>query len=246
MSYRRSGPRLPALTLPDAKQPFLLLEGKKYTLRNLSEEGIGLWVLPPLPFGMSPGTLFSADLTVESKVFPVQLELVHYSPRIIGLRFVRLPAELSAILSELLKPALYGSELVAHEMNLALDPLEGLPRLWFQSKIGSELMVWYQENLRTILALQLCWLGKWVYRKQMKNVKTGYLRDGWGMGQGRVMDSADLLMRHRKADQRVLQEASQLLSTLMPPLPGLKLWQFLEMGEQVALPPESVTPKKAA
>ena len=92
----------------------------------------------------------------------------------------------------------------------------------------------------TIKALQLCWLGKWIFRGQFKPIRTGYLAGDGRARPGGIIEKGEILEEHKTPDAVIMKEASQLLSSLAPPIPGYRLWQFLELGEQVTLPEESV------
>ena len=243
---RRRRPRALTLTLPDAKQPFLVLNGLKYTLRNFSEEGIGLWVLPPLPFGLTPGSAVSGDIQIENHIHPVVLEIVHHSPRVIGLRILEKSTELEKIFRTLLEPANYAGDLEFHPENGTDDPENGFRRVWCQAPGGTELIVWYAEPHKMIAGMQLCWRGAWVYRYQFKAVQTGHLKDGERERPGQKVDLSELLIVHDSPDESVISEAAQFLGAVAPPLPGYRLWQFLEMGEQVFLPPDYFAKKQSA
>lgn len=243
--YKRR-PRALTLTLPDEKQPFLLLEGRRYTLRNFSEEGIGLWVPAPAPNGLTPGSRISGDIVIGQTIHPVKLEIVHHTSRIIGLRITQKSTELSKIFDVLLEPAVHAAELAPHPDSGTEDLVNGYQRLWFRSPSGNELLVWYQQPQRWIHAIQLCWLGRWVYRQRQRIPETGFLRDEQRVRPGSLIVPEELLMRHTEPDEEILASAAQFLGAVPPPLPGLKFWQFLEMGEAVELPETSVTPSKVA
>src|SRR4051812_37011545 len=91
---RRRRPRALTLTLPDQKRPFLVYEGKRYTLRNFSEEGIGLWLPPPPPYGMQVGARIKADVLIDNHIYPVELEVRHFYPRCVGMRIATQSTEL--------------------------------------------------------------------------------------------------------------------------------------------------------
>ncbi len=237
-TQRRRRPRAVTLTLPDSKQPHLLLDGKTYTLRNFSESGIGLWMTTPAPFGLHKGNRIHGDVEIDHNIHPIELEVVHHSPRTVGLRITRMSAELSALFRELLEPVSYAGNIEPHPSSGTVDAEVGMPRLWLTGRAGTELLVWYNDLNRMISALQLCWVGKWVSRHQFQAPETGFLADETRFRQGCVVREEELLQKHAAADPELLQHASQLLAALAPPLPGHLLWQFLETGEQVYLPAE--------
>jgi hypothetical protein len=233
---RRQRPRAVTLTLPDAKQPHLLFDGKTYTLRNFSESGIGLWMTTPAPFGLHKGNRIHGDVEIDHHIHPVDLEVVHHSPRTVGLRITRMSTELKELFTKLLEPVTYAGTLVSHARSGEVDSETGLPRLWLVGKGGSELIVWFNDLNRMISALQLCWVGKWVSRHQFRAPETGFLCDEKRYREGAVVRDDELLQKHSAAAPELMQQAAQFLAGLMPPLPGHLLWQFLETGEQVYLP----------
>jgi len=241
---RRRRPRALTLTLPDAKQPFLILEGVKHTLRNFSQEGLGLWVLPPLPFGLTPGCQVNGDIVIENHIHPVVLEIVHQSPRVIGVKILEKSPALDKIFRKLLEPATYAAELEPHTENLTEDPKNGYIRIWFTGPPGTELVVWFLPSHNIIIAIQLCWRGSWIYRSQFKAVETGHLKDGERTEKGQKITSEEILERHKEPDENIMSEAAQFLGAVPSPLPGYRLWQFLVLGEQVFLPPELFSDRK--
>lgn len=238
--HNRRKPRALTLTLANAKQPFLLWQGERYTLRNFNEEGIGLWVPTPASIGLAPGSRMSADVVIDNQIFAVQLEIRHSSPGIIGLRFTKVGAELSAMFRQLMEPTTYAAQLKPHPKSGTEDVDLGAPRLWYVGEGDSELVVWYNEFQRTILAIQLCWLGKWVFRHQFEPALTGHLKDGVSPSSGVQVPSTDLIKQHLESDSDMLHEAAQFLTSVPLPLPGALFWQFLELGEQVYLPVELI------
>jgi hypothetical protein len=174
---KRRRPRALTLTLPDEHQPHLVFQGKQYTLRNLSEEGIGVWVVPPAPYGMKMGSRLRADFVIDKRIYPVELEVAHESERLIGLKILHKSGELEAIFNRLLQPSFYAAGLERHQKS-EQDLGDGLgPRLWYTGRSGVELLVWYHEFKRMILAVQITWAAKWVYRAQFKPAKVGFLGD---------------------------------------------------------------------
>src|SRR4051794_3414808 len=127
---RRRRPRAVTLTLPDAKQPHLLLDGKSYTLRNFSESGIGLWMTQPAPFGLHKGNKIHGDVEVEHHIHPIELEVVHHSPSTVGLRITRMSKELTTLFQQLLEPISYAGTVTLHTRSGETDAETGLPRLW--------------------------------------------------------------------------------------------------------------------
>lgn len=232
----RRRPRALTLTLPDAKQPCLMLAGQKYTLRNFSEDGMGLWVPTPAPFGLAAGSQISGDVVIGNNIYPVKLEIRHHSKGLVGLRMVHKSKDLTVIFRQLLEPAFHAAELSPQPLSGKEDPTNGFSRLWYTSPSGNELIVWYEESQKVIHALQLCWLGKWVYRAQLRPPQTGFLRDESRVTPGTLVTPEELLLRHTESDEEMLNQAAQFLGSAPPPLPGYRLWQFLEMGEQVSLP----------
>lgn len=233
------------LTLPDEKQPFLMLEGQRYTLRNFSEEGIGLWVPAPAPFGLATGSKISGDIVIGNSIHPVKLEIVHHNARIVGLRITQKSTQLTGIFTELLRPAVYAAELVPQPGSGAEDQENGYARLWYRSPTGNELLIWY-DSQKMIQALQLCWLGKWIFRQQFRHPLTGHLKDDPRRASGNRVTDEELLLKHAEPDEEIINQAAQFLGAAPPPLPGYKLWQFLEMGEQVRLPDELFRTSKVA
>ncbi len=243
---RRRRPRAVTLTLPDAKQPHLLLGGKSYTLRNFSESGIGLWMTSPAPFGLHKGNKIHGDVEIEHHIHPIELEVMHHSPRTVGLRITQMSVELKALFLQLLEPIAYAGTVVPHARSGEVDAETGLPRLWLAGGGGAELLVWYNDLNRMISAVQLCWVGKWVLRHQFRLPETGFLADEKRFREGAVVREEELLQKHEAPDPLLLQQASQFLAALNPPLPGHLLWQFLETGEQVYLPIDLVAKTEVA
>lgn len=243
---RRRRPRAVTLTLPDAKQPHLLLDGKSYTLRNFSESGIGLWLTSPAPFGLHKGNKLHGDVEIEHHIHPIELEVVHHTPRTVGLRITRMSKELTDLFRQLLEPVSFAGTVVPHERSGETDLETGLRRLWLTGGGGSELLVWYNDLNRGIAALQLCWVGKWISRHQFRPPETGFLADETRFRAGAVVRDEELLQKHAAPDPILLQQASQFLAALNPPLPGHLFWQFLETGEQVYLPADLISKSEVA
>ncbi len=206
-------------------------------LRNFSEQGIGLWVPSPAPFALAPGTVMSADVVIDQDIFPVRLEIRHSSPGILGLQFTEISPQLSVIFDKMMEPAHYANSLDPHPQSRKEDVEFGHTRLWYTGQNGTELLVWYNDLQRTVMGLQLRWLGKWVFRSQFQQVQTGFLKDDEpATPSGLKVVPSELLVCHKTPDSEVLSQAAQFLTAVPPPLPGAVLWQFLEMGEQVFLP----------
>jgi len=242
----RRRPRALTLTLPDAKQPFLMLEGHRYALRNFSQEGLGLWVPAPPPFGLTPGSKISGDVAIGNEIFPVKLEVRHHSKQVLGLRIEHQSAALTKIFDILLEPATHAVDLVPHADSGKEDPENGFHRLWYVSPSGNELIVWYNDAQKLIQAIQLCWLGRWVYRSQLRLPQTGHLIDGDRKRPGKLVGPSELLLRQEEADEEILQQTALFLGATPPPLPGYRLWQFMEMGDTVFLPEEFFKALKVA
>ncbi len=224
----------------------LLWNGKSYMLRNFNEQGIGLWVPSPAPFALSPGTEMSGDVVIGKDIFPVRLEIRHSSPGILGLRFTDISPELAGVFKRLMEPANYASQLEPHSKSRTEDSKFGHPRLWYSGPGGTELVVWYNDFQRMVMGLQLSFLGRWVFRSQFQEVRTGFLKDDFVPSLGIQIAESDLILRHEIADLDVLQEAAQFLASAPRPLPGGLLWQFLEMGEQTFLPEELIPASRVA
>lgn len=243
---RRRRPRALTLTLPDSEQPYLFLDGKKHMLRNFSQEGIGLWVPPPPPLGLKVGGNISGDIVIHEEIFPVRLEIVHCSEKVVGLKILHKSPELTEIFQRLLEPATYAHELRVHPQSNTEDSKTGYHRLWYEGRSGNELIVWYNDTHRSIVAIQLCWKGYWIYRSQFHPPTTGHLKDAVRFQPGQKVEADDVLIPHSEADETLLILASQYLAAVPPPLPGYRLWQFLEMGEQVYLSQEFFAALKVA
>lgn len=243
---KRKRPRALTLTLSDEKQPFLVLQGKKYTLRNFSEEGIGLWLVPPAPYNLTAGSKITGDIVIENVIHPVQLEVMHLSDRGVGLKITNKSQELTTLFNRLLEPTTYAALLKPHAQSRTEDKDMQTHRLWFTGDAGTELIVWYQNNSHTILAVQLVWVGKWVFREQFKPAMTGQINETHKLGSGTKVPGSALLVQHATADGVLLQQAAQFLASAPPPLPGYLFWQFLESGEQVHLPIELFQAPKVA
>lgn len=241
----RKRPRALTLTLPDDKQPFLMLDGNRYVLRNFNEDGIGLWMPSPAPFSLEKGTRLSGDIVIDNQIFPVGLETVHLVNGVLGLRIINKSLELVDLFRRLLEPTEYAGDLRPTKGNQTEDSKRGFPRLWYQARGQTELLVWYHPDLKAIQSLQLKWLGQWVFRDFQRPVQSGYLAEVSLGREGTAVDTGELLVLHKSPDADMLQGAAQFLGAVPPPLPGYLLWQFLETGGQIVLP-SVVFEKKAA
>jgi hypothetical protein len=228
-------PRALTLTLPEKLQPYLVLEGKQYILRNFSEEGMGVWVPEPAPFELAKGNQVSGDIVIGSQIHPVQLEVMFQGKGIVGLRIVHKSVELGELFRRLLEPTQYASELVAHPLSGQVDKTVGFPRLWYRTQ-GTELLVWYDPATRLTVGLQLRWLGQWVFRERNHATHTGYLEAFEQPDHGGRAKGKEILIAHNPGDPELLQRAGQFLVSVPSPLPGYVLWQFLESGKPMELP----------
>jgi hypothetical protein len=236
--HKRRKPRALTLTLPNSQQPFLVFQGERYTLRNFNDEGIGLWLPSPAALNLTPGSQMSADVVIDNQIFAVKLEIRHTSPGIIGLKFTKVAPELSSLFRTLMEPSTYAASLKMQKDSGAEDKSLGFPRLWYAGEGQSELVVWFNPFQRMIIALQLCWLGKWVYRHQFEPVQTGHLKNGVPPTTGTKVEGERLISEATEPDTDLLHQAAQFLTSLPVPLCGALFWQFLETGEQVYLPIE--------
>ncbi len=232
---KRKRPRALTLTLPNTSHPYLLLDGKKHALRNFSQEGIGLWLTPPVPFGLTPGSRLNGDLVIGKDIFAVQLEVVHQSTKVIGLKILHKSEQLSALFHSLLLPSNYACNMSVHRKSGDEDPQSGFCRLWLEGE-SSELLVWYNGSIRMITALQLFWIGRLIYRQFQHPALTGLIKDDNHRVPGSVFLETDFIMRHPVADRELIQQAALFLTSIPAPMPGHLFWQFLETGEQVYLP----------
>ena len=242
---KRRGPRALTLTLPDTRQPFLVIDKKRYTLRNFSEDGIGVLLIPPLKHGLTKGRTMSGDVTIGNQIFPVKLEAIHVSEKLLGLKIIHKSPELTQIFKDLLHPATYAMTLKERPESGTPDPVLGYNRLWYSGKGGTELMVWYNESSAMILSLQLCWIGKWVFRRQFQPTETGNLSDNSPKASGSLRGD-EVILHDTTVNRNTLQHAAVFLSACPPPLPGHLLWQFLETGEQVYIPRTFLSKTKVA
>jgi hypothetical protein len=246
-TQRRRNPRALTLTLPDTKQPYLIVDGRKFTPRNISEEGIGIWVPEPLPEWIKVGTRIKGNLQIGTQLYPVELEMRHHGePRVAGLHITHKSDELSQIFHRLLEPATYAAHLEICGHPGEEDRKVGYNRLWYTGSSGAELIIWYNGSQRMIIALQITWLSNYVFRHQFIHPHTGHLHDHTRRPTGHLIRTEELLIEHDPADAELLQQAAQFLVAVPLPIPGHLLWQFLETGEQVYLPSELFEQLKVA
>lgn len=229
------------MTLPDAKQPVLIIGDKKLWLRDISEEGLALWMPPPAPFGLTPGSKVRGDILVGQDIHPVELEVSYDENKLVGFKILHRSKALAKLLHELLEPCQDAARLKFHKLSGQLDPVVGQPRLWAQVAGSAELLVWYHEDSRMILGVQLVWQGQWVYREPWKTPQTGVFTEANFKLEGKKFHGHELLQVDKTPNQDRLLQASQFLSALYQPIPGHVLWLFLETGEQVFLPPEKAS-----
>jgi hypothetical protein len=245
MHNKKRAPRALNLTLPNSRQPYLVWQGEQYTIRDFSQNGIGLWVPPAASRGLKVGSHLSAEVVITDKKFSVHLEIKHSTKGVVGLQIVGASPELGELFHRLLEPTMYAAKLEPNVKSGADDLEMGFPRLWYQGPGGCELILWYNGFQRMLMALQLCWLGKWIYRHQFDEPKTGFLPDQLILN-GVRLQTKDLLTKHPKCEPELIQQASQFLAAVPVPLPGAQLWQFLQMGEQVYLPSKVLPHSNAA
>ncbi len=246
MESKRKKPRVLTLTLPYLNQPTLILHGKNYILRNFSDEGFGVWINPPLPKDLASHSIIKGQVSLENQTYSVELQLAHTSGRQHGLRIVSDSQELKKKLQALLEPSLYAESLVKKDLQTVEDPETGLPRLFYSGKGSCEIVIWYHPGHLYIVALQACFLGKWIFRSQRDQKKMGLLTDNFRGSEGLKILNTDLISIDNKELKGIPEKASQFLTSLPLPLPGHLLWQFYETGETVFLPKETFHPLKVA
>ena len=76
-------------------------------MRNFSEEGLGIWLPPPAPFGLRPGATVKADILIDHQIHPVELEVVHAYSRFLGVKIRHRSKELADVFHQLLEPTVY-------------------------------------------------------------------------------------------------------------------------------------------
>ncbi len=235
MDGSKRKPRALTLTLPDHLQPYLVLDDKQYILRNFSEEGMGVWMPSPAPFGLTKGAVISGDIVIGNQIHAVQLEVMHQAKGIVGLAILHKSVELTEIFQKMLEPTAYAQAMRVHPKSGTIDATVKLPRLWYSTR-GTELLAWFDPKTRMTLGIQLRWLGQWVFRERLHAPQTGYLGELESPDHGNRAKADELLFAHQPADADLLQKAGQFLVALPDPLPGYLLWQFLESGQPMELP----------
>lgn len=243
--HQRRRPRALTLTLPNSEQPCLLFGDQKYTLRNFNDEGLGLWLPQPLPYNLHAGLQISGDVVVGNQIFPTKLEVRHVSRTIAGLKFILIPPELKALFSQMIEPSTYATQLKLSEESTLEDPELGYPKLWYSGPGKSELVVWFNSYQRLIQAIQVCWLGRWIFRAQFQLIQSGMLVENFEPSGG-IVKKGCLLHQDSEPSRELLAKTAQFLTAVPEPLPGHLFWQFFELGEQVYLPEELVTKVKVA
>jgi hypothetical protein len=144
--------------------------------------------------------------------------------------------ELDRIFRRLLEPARQAASLAPDPSSGGEDKESGFYRLWYHGPSGNELVVWLSEPEHRVVALQLRWLGKWVFREYGRPAEAGHLPDPHPPLSGRRLFATQMFAPPNEPEGRLLAQAAQVLGALPMPLPGPLLWQFLETGEQVYLP----------
>lgn len=229
MNNRRR-PRAISLTLPNTKQPIFIFNEARYLLRNVSEEGIGVWLPKENAFGLTPKTRVSGDIVVNQIIHPVTLEVVHSTKGYVGLRIVNADPALTRALHELLEPSHYATALLP--TGRCGNEESGFVEFSYRAGLAAALSFWVGST-RDVKSLEVSVLGRWIAREQFGPTKTGVLPNEPKSVTG-CQD--ELLLIHSDADPDFIQTAAQFLASVPPPLPGPLLWHFLESGEQVFVP----------
>ncbi len=225
MSTERRKPRAICLSLAPADRPVLEYKGQSYPLRNVSENGVGVWV-PFTRFNKNEG-----HLRIGNESYAVKWKVVHLQNGVLGLEFTQAPKALEDHLSKILEVSCLAASLkfvppIQEDFSTAdhkmLDQGEG----------SSKLIVWFNPFQKMISAIQIEWQGNWVSRKLHSPGQTGKVR--------KVNSSEVELILHEKIEPHLWQQAAQFLSSLPHPLPEAVLWQFLETGEQLYLEEEVI------
>lgn len=233
---KRKRPRALTLTLPDTQQPMLVVEGRKYILRNFNEDGVGLWVPGSSNLLPQAGTQFNGDIVIGTQIFGVTLKTVHAYDGMTGLQILHRSVELVDLFRRLMEPTLYATELLPAAGNATQDPESGHLRLWYEARGQTQLLVWVEKERLHLQGLQLRWLGQYVSREYQGRAETGYLADLSLPKDGMRLRPEEVLVRHRETNPELLHSAAQFLAAVGAPLPGYLFWQFLERGESVFLP----------
>lgn len=206
--------------------------GERYLLRNVSEEGIGVWIHSSRAFGLTPKTHVSGDIVIGEGIHPVTLEVVHSTKGYVGLKIMSSDPSLSQILKELLEPSVYATALTPGEGCGTEDSQSGHWHFHYNAGPAARLRFWIGRP-GDVKGLQVCFLGRLVSREQFGPIRTGFVADEPG-----PLGHEELLLLHEHPDPDFVQRAGQFLASVSPPLPGALLWHFLESGEQVFLPEE--------
>lgn len=229
----RRRPRALTLTLPNSKQPFLTFEGERHVLRNVSEDGIGVWVPSEKAFGLTPKTTIKGDIVIDRQIHPVTLEVVHSAKGYVGLKILNADPKLLWIFKELLEPSNYVTELLPS--GRSGTELSETGFTVFEYRAGSSVVFSFQVGRSNdIKSISVRILGRWVGRDQFQGIRTAIVSDLSYDGLGAEED----FLMHDSPDADFFQAAAQFVASLPPPLPAAKLWYFLESGEQVFIPDE--------
>ncbi len=220
---RRKRPRTLTLLLPDKFKPFLILDGIKYNLQNFTDEGIGVYIPSPLPYGLHKGNIISGDIEIGNEIYGVKLEVIRHRKEIFGLKIIHKTQKLKEIFDKLLEPTYYASNL-----KLQLKEFQnGIYKFLFIEPNGSELLFWCDKS-GEIQLLQLCWLGKWLFRDK-KSIQTGILKPKKTVLHYSIGAKNELLIRHSNADKSILEDTLQFLFQIRTPF-NIKLVEFVQSG----------------
>ncbi len=236
----RRRPRALSLTLPNARQPYFVFDGERYLLRNLSETGIGLWVPKERAFGLTPKTQVKGDIVIDRAIHPVTLEVVHSAKGYVGLRILHSDPVLTQVFRNLLEPSNYATDLLPTENSGKDDAGSGYIMFEYSSGPLVTFAFWVGRAL-DVKSIQIRLLGKWVSRNQFGQIATGTLPE---TRKPSALTDDETLIIDDTPNSNAVSTASQFLASLPPPLPGAKLWHFLESGEQVFVS-ESLVAKSA-
>ncbi|MBI1859674.1 MAG: hypothetical protein HYR96_01995 [Deltaproteobacteria bacterium] len=218
----RRRPRALSLTLPDTLQPYFVFGGERYLMRNVSEQGIGLWVPQEKAFGLTPKTKVNGDIVINNQIHPVTLEVVHSTKGYVGLKILKADRELTQIFESILEPSQYAARLVAEPGNGVEDPDTGLLTFTYRGGPQVKLSFWVGPG-REIKAVEIHLLDRWVRRNQFAPIQTGILPDSNEL----------VLVVHDQPNPEFTQAATQFLGSVPPPIPSALLWHFMESGEIV-------------
>ena len=218
----RRRPRALSLTLPNTLQPYLVFNGERYLMRNVSEEGIGLWVPQEKAFGLTPKTKVNGDIVIDRQIHPVTLEVVHSTRGYVGLKIIHADRELTKIFQSILEPSQYASRLVAEANSGHEEEDTGLRHFCYRGGPQVKLSFWVGPSLE-VRAVEIYLLDRWVRRNQFAPVQTGILLDS----------QESVLHVHDQPSAEFVQAVTQFVGSAPPPIPAALLWHFLETGEQV-------------